>query len=362
MRLKSNVVVTQEQNSSIMDSIKNIKNEIGSDFFEKPNLNDYENGIFCEETRWFESGRTALEYIIADIKNKYEAKRAFIPSWCCESMIIPFKKAGISVSFYPVYLDANSSLVQEVPQTDKEDIILVMDYFGFVKNVDFSEVSGIVIRDVTHSLFSKKYQDADYIFGSVRKWCGIITGGYACSKSVWSCIDKEIFVRDKYISLRKQAMKIKREYIYNERVDKKYLSFFREAESMLDDRIDYIAGADEEDVFASKFLDKGEIIEKRRQNAEVLLSELSDITLFSCLGEDDCPLFVPIIVAENKRDLLYKHLIQSEIYCPIHWPISDYHILDENTIKLYQQEISLVCDQRYDTTDMMRIVEVIHAF
>ena len=40
---------------------------------------------------------------------------------------------------------------------------------------------GTVIRDLTHSIYSEKYNDADYYFGSLRKWFGISSGGFAWS-------------------------------------------------------------------------------------------------------------------------------------------------------------------------------------
>ena len=54
-----------------------------------------------------------------------------------------------------------------------------------------------------------------------------------------------------------------------------------------------------------------------------------------------------------------KYLISKEIYCPVHWPKPKQIPIGLSNV-LYEQELSLVCDQRYDKKDMMRIaVEVL---
>ena len=78
-------------------------------------------------------------------------------------------------------------------------------------------------------------------------------------------------------------------------------------------------------------------------------------------------MFVPVLVPDGKRNELRRHLINNEIYCPIHWPVSEYHMggshkLDDKTENIYANELSLVCDQRYIEEDMNRMVDVIREF
>ena len=109
-------------------------------------------------------------------------------------------------------------------------------------------------------------------------------------------------------------------------------------------------------------LDVAEIRHRRRENAAVLLEAFSDIALFPALREEDCPLFVPILVPDGKRDELRRYLIQNAIYCPVHWPLTDDHIADPQTLQIYQNGLSLLCDQRYGAADMARIVETVKTF
>ena len=48
--------------------------------------------------KFFISGRTALDYIIRDILNKYDIKSALLPSYCCHTMIEPFLKTQIAIA------------------------------------------------------------------------------------------------------------------------------------------------------------------------------------------------------------------------------------------------------------------------
>ncbi len=333
-----------------------MRREIGSEFWNVPTT-EQKNRLFPKSTQWFLSGRSALTAIIRDIKSKKRVHSVAMPSWCCSSMIIPFLREGLEVHFYPVYW--NSNLIQEI--TMDSDVLFLMDYFGYSSAVpDVSGYSGSIVRDVTHSIFSATYNDADYYFGSLRKWCGVWTGGYAWSK------DGHVFTMEEaddhgYTILREKAMRLKNSYINGfvdskgcRVTDKRYLRIYHEAEECLES-IGIVPAADR-DIRLAEMLDVEMIKAGRRDNAKILRSAFSDWLIFPEMNDTDCPMFVPILVPGGKRDTLHRYLIQHEIYCPIHWPVSEHHKLGDRELKIYQNELSLVCDQRYTKEDMQRIV------
>lgn len=331
-----------------------MKREIGSEFWDIP-ITDQQNGVFPESTQWYLSGRSALQAIIKDLG---KARSVSLPSWCCDSMIKPFADAGLEVRFYPVYW--KNRLIQEINLDS--DVLFQMDYFGHTdtaSNQDLGDYEGTVIRDVTHSIFSASYSDADYCFGSLRKWCGVWTGGYAWTKDGHK-METGVSEEGDYATLRAQAMKEKREYMEKQRGDKEYLKIFDEAEECLESA--GIATAADRDVHLAHRLDVEKIIWRRRANAEVLRSAFSDWLIFPKLNTTDTPMFVPVLVPDGKRNELRRHLINNEIYCPVHWPVSEYHKLNEKEKNIYDNELSLVCDQRYTEEDMSRIVETIKEF
>lgn len=327
--------------------------EIGSEFWDIP-ICDGSNFLFPPDTVWYLSGRSAQQQIISDIKSKHNVKRAALPSWCCESMIIPFVRSGIEVQFYSIYIE-NGQLVRDLSSVADCDILLLMDYFGYAFKDSFSGYPGIVIRDVTHSIFSKSYNDADYYFGSLRKWAGFWTGGYA-----WGFDGSALPTDREYVSLRRRAMENKSQYINGATSSKEYLLEFSEAEEYLEHCLP--AGAGERDIQMAGKIDIVYLIEQRRKNAFKLLSELSDVAIFPEINDFECPMFVPVMVPNGERDQLRQHLIKQEIYCPVHWMLTQYHNPDKRTMDIFNNELSIVCDQRYDENHMDRIIKAIHEF
>lgn len=330
-----------------------IKKEIGSDFWDVPKC-EQENGVFPNHTQWYISGRSALAAIIQDIR---DAHTVAMPSWCCDSMIKPFIDAGITVSFYSVY-KKNNDWIQEI-DTDC-DILFVMDYFGYAMAPMVKHPC--IIRDVTHSIFFLKHNEVDYFFGSLRKWCGVWTGGYA-----WTWDGRKLPTANgddhEYVRLRSEAMNEKARYIYgneSNQNNKHYLEIYNQAEMLLDDT--GVCAADKRDVHLAQKLDINFLKKRRRENAKILMEAFHDWLIFPTLEEESVPMFVPVLVPNGKRNALRKHLIDHEIYCPIHWPLSEYHKPDQKTETIYENELSLVCDQRYTEEDMARIVKTIQNF
>lgn len=325
--------------------------EIGSEFYDIPIL-DRDNLIFNDEIKWFVSGRAALDFVIKDIKSKRDVKTASLPSWCCDSMIEPFIRNNIEVSFYSV-IYTNNKLIKQI--NNESDILLNMDYFGYEDNNQV-EFNGIVINDITHSMFvsNKNY---DYTIGSLRKWAGFKTGGFAYCKDGFN-LKQEENTPNEYIKLRSIAMNKKNKYIHNEIDNKDFINDYKNAEEMLDDL--YGCSAYIDDIQKAKKLDFICLKKKRQGNAKRLLDTVKEYAIFKEVKENDCPLFVPILV--DNRDELRKYLISKNIYCPIHWPISSLHSLNDEEKYIYDHELSLVCDQRYSLEDMDYICECIKEF
>ena len=326
--------------------------EIGSEFYDIPIL-DRDNLIFNDETKWFVSGRAALDFVIKDIKSKKDVKTASLPSWCCDSMIEPFIRNNIKVGFYSV-IYKNNKLIKKIENVNS-DILLNIDYFGYEDDNQI-KFNGIIINDITHSMFVGS-RECDYTIGSLRKWAGFKTGGFASCKDGFK-LKQSNNVPDEYIKLRTIAMNKKTKYINNEIDTKDFLNDYSKAEEMLDGLYDYSGYID--DIQKAKKLDFISIKKKRQENAKRLLETVKEYAIFKEVKENDCPLFVPILV-EN-RDELRKYLISKNIYCPVHWPISSLHKLIDEERYIYDHEISLVCDQRYNLEDMDYICECIKEF
>lgn len=314
--------------------------EIGSEYHKVP----FENGqglTFPRPGSRVFSGRTALEAVL---KNNPQAHTALLPSYCCASMIAPFKDAGINIIFYDVNWD--NGLKMDIEGT--ADILFWCNYFGY--RHDMPEFDGTIIEDITHSLLSMKqcHEQSDYLVASIRKWEPINCGGYCSVK-----VDNEE-PPDDFIVQKSAAMELKTKYLedLDEKKKPQFLSSFGESNHWLADHYSGLSI----DPWSREFLshvDMEKQREQRRNNAKVLYEGLSrNVQFMFSIDEMDCPLFVPILL--SNRDEVRSYLTKNEIYCPIHWPKPEGCMSN-----LYDVELSLVCDQRYGSGDMERIVSVL---
>ena len=338
--------------------------EIGSDFW-KVEQKDH-------DIRFFLSGRTALEYIIRDILSRGVFDSVLLPSYCCHTMIEPFIRNGIYIRFYDVYI-REGKLQVDVPEPKRREIYFLINYFGYqdLQGPDRKEIRekwDCIIEDCTHSWLMKKAEISyvDYRFTSYRKWTG--TGAVASAERVGAHfhIGKPIRINKEYEKLIGDAEKRKKEYIEENRGDKKeYLKLFQEAEEELSRNYEDCV-PEYERQYRLMNLDLNIIREKRRENAEVLLNHLKDMKelmpMISEIQPEDVPLFVPVMAEPGKRDLLRQYLIEKQIYCPVHWPVSELHQISGRAKEIYDRELSLVCDQRYGRREMERIAEALKRF
>ena len=99
---------------------------------------------------------------------------------------------------------------------------------------------------------------------------------------------------------------------------------------------------------------------KRRENAKYLYEHLKGVRFMGEFTDKAVPLFVPVFFeTSEQRNAIRKKLIEAQIYCPIHWPKPAQIPTDFAVNRIYDTELSLICDQRYDINDMKRIIETI---
>jgi hypothetical protein len=342
--------------------------EIGSEFWQ-PETGIHNDHTIEQHYKYLLTGRTAIDYIIKDIKQYREFKLIYLPSYCCHSMIQPFLDNGIAVEFYPVYFE-NGKFTYDINYETKCDAILIMQYFGFYNNevediiAKFQNLGKLVIEDATHSWLSEipYHIGSNYVIASFRKWTGISCGAIALKKEREFEVSLSNVTNHKYIQLRKQAAELKKQFIEKGQGDKEtFINMFNLAEHILEhDYQNYSIPQQNEEIINR--IDFHTIKMKRKMNSKYLINGLQEYTNIDILktSNKDTPLFVPIILKCGKRDKLRNYLIDHDIYCPVHWPISSHHSL--NNRYLYENSLSLICDQRYELSDMNRIVETINRF
>lgn len=342
--------------------------EIGSEFWEVE-LNKERKTILEEHYKFLLTGRTVLDYIIKDIKINKHIKSIYMPSYCCHTMIQPFLDNSIDVQFYNVGFD-NGQYTYEIDFDTNCDVVLIMQYFGFYneeveKSINqFKKYGKIIIEDATHSWFSQNpySHKSDYVLASFRKWTGLHCGAIAVKRYDSFSELSSNRINYRYIQIRQQASELKKEYIENNKGKKEiFLKMFSEAENSLRNNYQDYRIPDSYERLITR-LDIETIKTRRQENSKVLIEGLKNLKKIRILEitYKDVPLFVPIIVLEGKRDELRKYLIDHNIYSPVHWILSEEHRIDDTY--LFDNSLSLICDQRYNLQDMERINELINEF
>ncbi|WP_053430188.1 hypothetical protein [Halalkalibacterium halodurans] len=312
------------------------------------------------------SGRAAIEYAIKDIMRSRDVNVVYMPSYCCSSMVQPFINNGVDVRYYDVKFKSDEGIIYEVDTTIDCDIFFAMSYFGIelfkLDNVcrEFSKRGIPIIEDITHCLLSIiPYSSmADYSVASIRKWFPIPSGGFIL-KHEGVLFAKPDLDSDDLINKKVEAMREKNAFLQGEEILKQtFMEKFSEFESIFKG-LNYNYKIDRLSHEMILNMDINDVRLRRRKNAKILYEGLNNFKFVEPLIpkpdiENGCPLFVPIMVTDGKRDELCKYLIENKVYCPVHWPDST-----GSKTGIQENELSLICDQRYTEKDMEFILTLI---
>lgn len=346
--------------------------EIGSEFWITEQCKDSKLQ-FGEDIKLFLSGRTALDFIIRDIKLTRKFNSVYVPSYSCSSMLKPFIDNNIKLEFYNVVTKDDGRFTYEIDFRKNVDAIILLQYFGYydeqvgVISELFNKNDVIVIEDITHSLFQNKpcTNYGTYIFGSLRKWTCFYSGAFAKKNNGKFLLKEPSKTNLLFTELRQNAFDMKFRYM-NDKLDSKdeFLSSFRKAENLLEtDYLNYCI--DNISLKRLLRLDVNYIKERRIKNANLILNSITNNKIkpiFNNVKVGDCPLFVPILVDASVRFKFKHYLIEKNIYCPIHWELSDIHNISDSAKVIYNEELSLICDQRYSEKDIKYLIDVINNF
>ena len=325
------------------------------------------------DVRYTLSGRTALELVLRDVQQHQHVRKAYLPSYCCHTMIEPFVSKGIQVVFYDVYF-TDTGIDCDSQEDNGCDLVFLMDYFGF-RDEETARIAArqkalgkCVIYDATHAMFCENmdYSSCDYVFGSFRKWFGV-NAGFCAKAGAWNGFPV-LTQNCWYTEQRNTAFDQKQAFMAGKPVEKDvFLQAFSHAEEQLE--TDYVGyGPDKNSLRILETVNVGYIRQKRRDNAKFVINTINTLALeqvvspYKTVREGDCPLSVPLRVDPSVRTALRRKLIENRVYLPIHWPMSSLHQTDSVSRMIYDTGLSFVCDQRYGSDDMERATEIIRSF
>ena len=134
------------------------------------------------------------------------------------------------------------------------------------------------------------------------------------------------------------------------------MALFEKGSELIDENYESVMSHDSEMLFAGTDLQW--VKQKRQENASYLLDGLKSLGIEPLIEvpQDKVPLFVPIYL-ENRNEVR-KRMFQSEVFCPVHWPLEGLPL--KKGAEMAQHELSLILDQRYGLKDMDKVLNYVN--
>ena len=292
------------------------------------------------------TGRNALEYILRSNK---KFKKILIPHYICDVILQPIKNLNLEYEYY--HLDDN--FLPKLSLTGKYEVILYVNYFG-IMNEKLKEISKKyvnIIIDNSQAFYTRPLKNIP-TFYSPRKFFGLPDGGFAYSNKKLRIKLQEDQSFNRYSHL----------VIRIENGPEAGFNLFKENDKKLDNLpLKKMSNLTKKLLRNVKFKSN---IDKRNKNFTSLHSALKSMNEFTHIIDKERingPMVYPFLKKGNNR--LRKHLIKNKIYVATYWP-NVHKWADKKSWEYYLTEnlIPLPIDQRYNLSDMKRILEILWKF
>ncbi|MDD2493924.1 MAG: DegT/DnrJ/EryC1/StrS aminotransferase family protein [Tissierellia bacterium] len=336
---------------------------IGGEFWcDNKIFNNSADNLNKTEAVLLNGGQSSIEFILQDIKLR-ENEHILMPSYLCPTILYKFKKYNINILFYEINGDLSINIESVSRLIEKFNIkaLFFINYFGFYHNNMTIEYlrnlrnNGLIlIEDAVQMLWFKRLNKfiGDYIFNSYRKFFPVDGSLVLCNKTF-----KFNTIKDEYYSLINQARINKTKYIENNiGEEEEFLGKFSEAERWYYKR-KTINGMDAESKQFLRSVNYPWIKDQRLINYNYLYDNLYKLNKVRLLFhkdqiEDNVPLVLPVLI--NNRDFVREELRKHNIYCPVHWDITEesWAVNFPKSLELSKSLLSIPMDWRYDKEDM----------
>ena len=306
----------------------------------------------------YSSGRAALFQILKYLKKEKALNRVLLPDYLCSSVLVPVKLLDLKYEFY--HIDEKLELIlDEFKKLYKSGTaVLLINYFGLkdlksqINDVRSIDTDAIIIEDDVQAYyeFLKPLDSVDFKFTSLRKTFAIPDGGLVKTNyHLPNVSTPNTFGQYKAAAALLKSM---REGNFN---DKIYLELFKKGEELIDVEIECGMSHIADKLYS--FVNDERAKVQRIINAQYLIGQLDKIGISPILPieKGHVPLFIP--VALKNRDKVRKAMFKKEIFCPVHWPLSEEGL--KRGKALAETELSIIIDQRYSVRDMDEIINVL---
>lgn len=294
-------------------------------------------------------------------------RRVWFPSYLCPSMVRGVARE-FGVRFYAVDDDLNADLSFAV-DVHPDDVIVVLDNFGRPPDQNLVKAARLrgatILEDATQSWMSSGAgSDSDFIVVSLVKTLGVPDGGVTIGRrrGVLAPTESLPAAPDAWWSTIHEACRLRRDYDHGPATARERSAWYElyrsasaatpeEPVAMSSVSADLIRGA----------FDVEEIARRRIDNYRTLFEAYGRLALLGEIDDSTVPVgFVCRFEDPAARDRVRRALIDALIFPPIHWELADTvpaRFAGSHTLS--RRILTIPCDQRYDCSDMSRIIDVL---
>lgn len=291
----------------------------------------------------FQSARAAFHALL----NVGRPQRVWMPKYICDAMLEPLHALGIEIIFYD--LDQRLSVAESVTLAP-QDWLLYVNYFGLCGEQEAQLLKRFnpsqLIMDHSQAFFARPQNCLATIY-SPRKFFGLPDGGLLhtdLNVSAPEQLDSGSVARCTHLLQRLDTT-----------AEAGYADFQR-AEESLDDTQPRRMSSLSTRLLAS--IDHETIKQRRNTNFNFLHQRLQHLNDFDVdLTEIEGPLCYPLFIQGRS---LRERLIAERIFIAAYWPEVMTRVR-VNSIEylMVNNCLPLPCDQRYSTSDLIRMVHLV---
>lgn len=299
------------------------------------------------------SGRHALRALLAWGSRAHGWRRLLVPSYFCQD-VVPALKSEVDVGVYehaPTEPDPNPV------EAGAGDVVLVVATFGMHPPITISG-GPVVVEDHSHDPLSPwaASSTAHYVVASLRKTMPLPDGGVLWSPLGLTGPPQAPVTADhaRLVLQRLEAMNLKLRYLSGDAVSKEE---FRSLAGHSERRIGRgdISGISTFSRARLSTMPAGRWREARAANRFTFRQALGELPGMSLV---DAPFAATLVFDEpDARDRMREALIAARIYPAVLWPLSEPEVdgIPARHVDLARRILSIHCDYRYGTADMVRV-------
>ncbi len=320
----------------------------------------YEPPFLTEPHLLLATARSALTLLARILR----PKTVWLPSYLCEVLMGAFPVHLIDVRFYPI--DEQLRIAEEdwLSEIQANDIVLFIDYFGFNQWADWGAEArrrgAWVVQDAAQGLLSEHFnKHSHYVVFSPRKFVGIPEGGVLLALNGAELPNQDLASSPAFWWMEATKASILRAEYDRHGGERRWFDIFQKTEA--EGPLEPFRMSDLSQLILKNAIDWRMVSQRRRDNYQFLASALGQIALFPELTSDVVPLGFPIRLKD--RDHIRQALFAEKIYPQVHWPIAGVvPTIFEASHRLAAEILTLPCDQRYNLSDMERVVSQLKRF